>query len=199
MSIFSKIGKGISKVAGKGGVIDKATRAVDKATGGISGKLLKTVEGVVKSVPIVGTAYTAATGIGKAMIKVADGTANATVTAKKEASKAITAVTNEQKTTFVAVPEIPKKQSFVDKIKTYFEELFYKYPWVKWLLIIGLPSGLLLLFFFNKRKKKTVKRRRTSVSKTVPKTRRKTNKSSAMSRKMARVRAARRINKKRKK
>lgn len=197
MSIFKKIGKGISKIAGKGGIIDKATRAVDKATGGISGKVFKTVEGVVKSVPVVGTAYTAVKGVGGAMIKVADGTASKINAAKVDVSKELSNA-NSAKTIIVQPSTTQQPESFFKKMYNQLIDFFAKYPWVKWVLIISLPLGLLLFFF---RKKRRVTRRRKSISRKTSIRKRKSVQrgisKTAMQRKMSRVRAARKNKRKR--
>lgn len=197
MSIFKKIGKGISKIAGKGGVIDKATRAVDKATGGISGKVFKTVEGVVKSVPVVGTAYTAVKGVGGAMIKVADGTASKINAAKVDVSKELSNA-KSAKTIIVQPSTTQQPESFFKKMYNQLIDFFAKYPWVKWVLIISLPLGLLLFFF---RKKRRVTRRRKSISRKTSIRKRKSVQrgisKTAMQRKMSRVRAARKNKRKR--
>ena len=44
----------VQKVVGKGGVLDKIGRAIDKGTGGIASKVFQGVKGVVSKIPVIG-------------------------------------------------------------------------------------------------------------------------------------------------
>lgn len=153
------MGNIFKKVFGKGGAIDKATRWADKKTGGITGKLLKGVEGIVKGIPVVGGVYGAAKGVGGAMLKIASGEAKAENKAKQEVAAALKSPAAKSSIDFDVT--VTKKANFFTKIKNWFIGLPM---WVR-VIIMAVPSVLLLAWLIIKPKRAT---RRRSVRRSTP-------------------------------
>ena len=154
------MGNIFKKVLGKGGAIDKATRWADKKTGGITGKLLKRVEGIVKGIPVVGGVYGAAKGVGGAMLKIASGEAKAENKAKTEVAEALKSTKKATDINYDVT--ITNKQNFFGKIKEWFMGLP---AWLRWGLM-AVPFLLFLVFILIRRRKPM---RRRSVRRSTPK------------------------------
>lgn len=148
------------KVFGKGGAIDKATRWADKKTGGITGKLLKGVEGIVKGIPVVGGVYGAAKGVGGAMLKIASGEAKRENQEKQEVAAALKSP--EAKTASMNYEvTVTNKANFFTKIKNWFLGLPM---WVR-VVMMAVPFLLFMVFIIIRRKRPT---RRRSVRRSTP-------------------------------
>lgn len=153
------MGNIFKKVFGKGGAIDKATRWADKKTGGLTGKLLKGVEGIVKGVPVVGGVYSAAKGVGGAMLKIASGEAKAENKAKAEVAEALKSTKKATDINYDVT--ITNKKNFFGKVKDWFMGLP---AWLRWGLM-AVPFLLFLVFILIRRRKPV---RRRSVRRSTP-------------------------------
>lgn len=153
------MGNIFKKVFGKGGAIDKATRWADKKTGGITGKLLKGAEGIVKGVPVIGGIYKGAKGVGGAMLKIATGEAKAENKAKQEVATALKSPAAKSSIDFDVT--VTNKANFFTKIKNWFIGLPM---WVR-VIIMAVPFVLLLAWLIIKPKRST---RRRSVRRSTP-------------------------------
>ena len=153
------MGNIFKKVFGKGGAIDKATRWADKKTGGITGKLLNGVEGIVKGVPVIGGIYKGAKGVGGAMLKIATGEAKAENKAKQEVATALKSPAAKSSIDFEVT--VSKQGNFFTKIKRWFLDLPM---WVR-VVIMAVPAVLFLVFILIRRKRPA---RRRSVRRSTP-------------------------------
>lgn len=153
------MGNVFKKVFGKGGAIDKATRWADKKTGGVTGKLLKGVEGIVKGVPVVGGIYKGAKDVGGAMLKIATGEAKQENKAKVEVAEAL-----KQSKSAIDVNydvTITSKKNIFGKLKEWFLGLPM---WVR-IVLMAVPFLLFLVFIIVRRKRPV---RRRSVRRSTP-------------------------------
>jgi len=153
------MGNIFKKVFGKGGTIDKATRWADKKTGGLTGKMFKGVEGVVKGIPVVGGVYGAAKGVGGAMLKIATGEAKQENKAKAEVAEALKSPAAKSSIDFDVT--VTNKANFFTKIKNWFLGLPM---WVR-VVIMAVPFLLFLVFIMIRRKRPV---RRRSVRRSTP-------------------------------